>query len=242
MGGVGKGRLASAILLVVLTGPSLGQQPEVTDPVVASPEIVLPIASSAERDTSTDRDPRYIIGLMNNGLIRYKGQIYTLAELAGILNRLRRLYGKYKDFGRPPRQVKASELFLLLYVDRDVPWRHVQWVMTIIREERIYKVQFANLDYTVREAAQLGSARRHERPRRGRLHGKLLAFLRCPFRERDAKLPRIEIAISGKDFKSTQWGPPKNHEEVFPPQSVTYRIGDERTDRVLELARFIHDG
>jgi biopolymer transport protein ExbD len=110
-------------------------------------DLTLPIAITAEPDKSDDRDPRYIVNVDRQGLIKYKGADYTLGELKQLLNRLKRIYGKYKDFGKPPNIVKASELFVLVRADKDTPWQHVQWIMTIMAEEKLYKLQFGAKQY-----------------------------------------------------------------------------------------------
>ena len=110
-------------------------------------DLTLPIAITAEPDKSDDKDDRYIVNVDRQGVVQYKGQPYSLGELKQLLNRLKRIYGKYKDFGKPPNIVKASELFVLVRADKDTPWQHVQWIMTIMAEEKLYKLQFGAKQY-----------------------------------------------------------------------------------------------
>ena len=110
-------------------------------------DLTLPLAITAQPDKSDDKNPRYIVNVDRQGLIKYKGADYTLGELKQLLNRLKRIYGKYKDFGKPPNIVKASELFVLVRADKDTPWQHVQWIMTIMAEEKLYKLQFGAKQY-----------------------------------------------------------------------------------------------
>ena len=42
---------------------------------------------------------------------------------------------------------EASKLFVLLRADRNTPWQHIQWVMTIMAEAKLYKLQFATKIY-----------------------------------------------------------------------------------------------
>ena len=105
-------------------------------------DLTLPLAITAEPDKANDKDKRYIVNVDRQGFIKYKGGDFTLGELKQLLNRLKRHYGKYKDFGKPPNIVKASELFVLVRADKDTPWQHVQWIMTIMAEEKLYKLQF----------------------------------------------------------------------------------------------------
>lgn len=116
-------------------------------------DLTLPLAISSQEDKGDDKDDRYVVNVTKNGEIKYKGKPFTLEQLTGILNRLKRVYGKYTDFGTPSNPVKASELFILLRADKDTPWQHVQWIMTIMAEEKLYKLQFgvkqyADADYT----------------------------------------------------------------------------------------------
>ena len=110
-------------------------------------DLTLPLAFTAQQDKSNDEDKRYIVNVDKRGFIMYKGKDYTLSELKQLLNRLKRHYGKYKDFGKPPNIVKASELFVLVRADKDTPWQHVQWIMTIMAEEKLYKLQFGAKQY-----------------------------------------------------------------------------------------------
>ena len=110
-------------------------------------ELTLPLAITAQEDKSNDKDTRYIVNVDRRGMVQYKGANYTLGELKQLLNRLKRIYGKYKDFGKPPNIVKASELFVLVRADKDTPWQHVQWIMTIMAEEKLYKLQFGAKQY-----------------------------------------------------------------------------------------------
>ena len=122
-------------------------------------ELTLPLAITAQEDKSDDKDDRYIVNVDRQGMVQYKGRNYTLGELKQLLNRLKRIYGKYKDFGKPKasQQVEkhksdpggqyGSELFVLVRADKDTPWQHVQWIMTIMAEEKLYKLQFGAKQY-----------------------------------------------------------------------------------------------
>ncbi len=122
-------------------------------------ELTLPLAFTAEQDKSNDKDKRYIVNVDKRGFIMYKGREYSLGELKLLLNRLKRHYGNYKDFGKPknlqvvekhatdPGGQYGSELFELVRADKDTPWQHVQWIMTIMAEEKLYKLQFGAKQY-----------------------------------------------------------------------------------------------
>ena len=132
-------------------------------------DLTLPIAITAEPDKSDDKDTRYIVNVDRQGVIQYKGKSYTLGELKQLLNRLKRIYGVYKDFGKPkPQRVEkhksdpggqyGSELFVLVRADKDTPWQHVQWIMTIMAEEKLYKLQFGAKQYADGEYLKPGKA------------------------------------------------------------------------------------
>ncbi|MCZ6572131.1 MAG: hypothetical protein O7C98_03070 [Planctomycetota bacterium] len=208
--------------------------------------LVMPVASTGEKDTQNDRDPRYIINLTKHGEILYKGKQYSLAELANLLNRLKRLYGKFKEFGKPPNLIKVSELFVLLRVEKDAPWRHVQWLLAILEEQKFYKLQFgvklkADRDYSAEEAALLGAERTDTRARPGRLEGKVLCFLGYPTAQARATHPRVTVEISGKDYKRAKRGPEGLEERVFPPQKAVYSVARRKTDKVRKLGGWIRD-
>jgi len=98
-------------------------------------------------DKDNDPDHRVIINVDENGVIRYKGKPTTLEELraALILEKDRYKADKGKEgveqVGGAAGEV--SKLFVLLRADRDTPWQHVQYLMTIMAEAKLYKMQFA---------------------------------------------------------------------------------------------------
>ena len=224
--------------------PARGQDVEVNCSGDLVP-LTLPVAPACEEDKDDDPDKRYIINLTKDGGVHYKGKRYSLTELTKVLNRLKRHYSKYKDYGKPPNLFRLSQLYLLLRVDKDAPWRHVQWLMAVLEEQKLYRVQFgvklkADRDYTAEEAALLGAVLTDKRPRAG-LEGKLFCFLRYAFVEVEADRPLISIEISGKEYKRTKRGPEGLKAWVFPPRKAVYFVARRRTDEVRTLGGWIRN-
>ena len=135
---------------------------------------------------------------------------------------------------------------MLLRVEKDAPWRHVQWVLAILEEQKFYKLQFgvklkADRDYSAEEAALLGAERTDTRARPGRLEGKILCFLSYMVGAELAEYPRITVEISGKDYKRAKRGPEGLKERVFPPQKAVYSVARRKTDKVRTLGGWIRD-
>ena len=111
--------------------------------------LTLPIAHMAEQDKDNDPDDRVILNVDKYGQIQYRGKVINLDELGSILHRAKEGYEfKKRQKGESgledlPGGGKASKLFVLLRADRDTPWQHVQWLMTIMSEQKLYKMQFA---------------------------------------------------------------------------------------------------
>jgi biopolymer transport protein ExbD len=116
-------------------------------------ELTLPVASQAEQDKADDPDDRVLLNLDKYGQVHWKGKAITLDELGTILSNMRDRYEiKLKNMGKSPYDEipgggKASKLYVLLRADKDAPWQHVQWLMTVMAEQKLYKLQFATKKY-----------------------------------------------------------------------------------------------
>ncbi len=109
-------------------------------------ELTLPIAYMALEDKGNDPDDRVILNVDNRGQILFRGQRKNLDELGTILDQAVRVYNiktKGEGFVEVAPGAKASKLFVLLRADKDTPWQHVQYLMTIMAERKLYKCQFA---------------------------------------------------------------------------------------------------
>jgi biopolymer transport protein ExbD len=111
--------------------------------------LTLPIAHMAEEDKDKDPDERIILNVDKNGQILYKAKAISLDELGTILRQRKDGYElKMRRKGESgledlPGGGKASKLYVLLRADKDTPWQHVQWLMTVMAEQKLYKMQFA---------------------------------------------------------------------------------------------------
>jgi len=112
-------------------------------------ELTLPIAYMAEEDKGQEEDDRVILNVDKYGAIMWKGQQKNLDELGTILSTARDRYAlKMQQQGKSGLEdigggAKASKLYVLLRADKDTPWQHVQWLMTVMAEQKLYKLQFA---------------------------------------------------------------------------------------------------
>jgi len=116
-------------------------------------QLTLPVASMAEQDKDNDPDDRVILNVDQFGQIHWKGKTVNLQELGTILDNMRERYDlKMRAAGKsgkesPAPGVEASKLYVLLRADKDTPWQHVQWLMTIMAEQKLYKLQFATKQF-----------------------------------------------------------------------------------------------
>jgi biopolymer transport protein ExbD len=135
--------------------------------------LTLPIASMAQPDIDDDPDDRVILNVDKFGVIHWKGKNVNLQELGTILDNMREKYHlKMKAKGKSGVEdvgggAKASKLYVLLRADKDTPWQHVQWLMTIMAEQKLYKLQFAtkqfrDASYGAEEAAALDAVTQAE--------------------------------------------------------------------------------
>ena len=135
--------------------------------------LTLPVANMAEEDKADDDDERIILNLDKEGAIHWKGKNVNLDELGTILGTLRETYDiKMRAQNKSgledlPGGGKASKLYVLLRADKDTPWQHVQWLMTIMAEQKLYKLQFGTKQFrdgfiTEEEAKELDAMSQKE--------------------------------------------------------------------------------
>ena len=136
-------------------------------------ELTLPIAHMAEDDKGQEEDDRVILNVDRFGQVMWKQKNVNLDELGTILSNARDRYElKMRQLGRSGLEdvgggLKASKLYVLLRADRDTPWQHVQWLMTIMAEQKLYKLQFAtkkfrDSSYNEAEAAAVDARTQRE--------------------------------------------------------------------------------
>jgi biopolymer transport protein ExbD len=127
-------------------------------------KLTLPIAHMAEEDKDNDPDDRVILNIDTEGHILYKGRPRSLEEIGGILREEKKRYDfDQKRNGKSglepiPGGGEASKLFVLLRADKETPWQHVQWLMTIMAEQKLYKMQFATKKFISGGGYEAGEA------------------------------------------------------------------------------------
>jgi biopolymer transport protein ExbD len=160
--------------------------------------VLLPPAPAAEEDKDDDEDDRICFELNDHGQILYKNKAISLDELGARLENAKRLYElKMRRLGKVAFEAGWSKLFVLLSADRNVPWAHVQWIVKILHEQKIYKLQFgvsrwADLSYARGEAERLGAPTEESVPCAYRYQAKQPVFLPVGTNLREAKL-RVRI-------------------------------------------------
>lgn len=98
----------------------------------------------------------------------------TVLDLADVAGRVVDSYDqKQRIKGEPARIAHGDEewsrMIVLLRIDKEARWRAVAPVVTVLREARIFRLQFAcsaeaDLSYSAEEAARFGVVRRKRMP------------------------------------------------------------------------------
>jgi biopolymer transport protein ExbD len=199
------------------------------------PPLTLPVASQGVEDKGDDPHDRLIISVDEKGFVHFRGKKVTLDELGPILCNRKEIYNlkmrvKGKDgMEKLPGGGLASKLYVLLRADEDTPWQHVQWLMCILAESHLYKLQFA-----VRRAADTKAE-----PENTRLAAKMEAFLPrddgiLPIPGEPPQEIRLAVHIVARKEVPAKWGP--DDVPVSKPTAFKYRVGD-RTFVTLEPVR-----
>ncbi|MHC4849193.1 MAG: ExbD/TolR family protein [Planctomycetota bacterium] len=116
-------------------------------------ELTLPIAYMAQEDKDNDEDDRIILNVDKHGALIWRSEVRSLGEVKSILAEQKILYQKkQRRKGKEAFEIlksggKATRLFVLLRADKDTPWQHVQWLMTVMAQEKYYKLQFASAKF-----------------------------------------------------------------------------------------------
>lgn len=139
-------------------------------------ELTLPVAYMAEQDKNQEEDDRVVLNVDKYGQVLWKQKVVNLDELGTILATARDKYElKMRQKGLTGLEDigggnKASKLYVLLRADKDTPWQHVQWLMTVMAEQKLYKLQFATKkfkdtkSYTDEEVQQLDARSAKDAP------------------------------------------------------------------------------
>jgi biopolymer transport protein ExbD len=201
-------------------------------------DISVPVAHTALPDKNDDPDGRLIFELTRNGEIRYGGKTLSLKDLSATLNQQTQAYNeRMEKEGRSGYELvsgggQASRLFVLLRADGDAVWQHVQWFMTILAENRIYKLQFA----TRPADAPAGG--------RPRLHSKLTAHVPVdmaiePIEDQVYQEIYVSVHIVARKEKQAKWGPAGRQANVSMPTSFRYRFGEKESSDVRTVSHFV---
>ncbi len=115
-------------------------------------ELTLPLAHMSQDDDGKDPDDRLIVNISKDGVILVKNEKKSLDALATFLESAKRSYDTRqallgKEGSEEKAGQKVSKLFVLLRADKDTPWQHIQYIMTIMSEAKIYKLQFGTKKY-----------------------------------------------------------------------------------------------
>jgi len=220
----------------------------------AAPPLTLPVASQGVVDKGDDPHHRLILTVDAKGFVTWKGKKVTLDELSAILGKRNEYFDlKMRAQGKSghedlPGGGKASKLYVLLRADKDTPWQHVQWLLTLLAEQRIYKLQFAvrrvaDRSYTREEAARLGAEWVDRAPpKEPQLDAKLDAFLpidRGIAAPRKAPVIHAGIHIVARKEIAAKWGP--DGVPVSKPTAFKYRMGDRTVDSLEHVGKWIGD-
>ena len=199
--------------------------------------VTLPVASKGAPDKAHDGADRVIISLNRLGQVHVKGKKTTLhgmvehvEERMEVYDRIQKAVGKsgYEKVGG----ANASRMFALLRVDKDVPWIHVQWLMLLLVEQRIYKVQFAVKQKDGPD------------PKPPALESKLKAHLPTDKgilaggKEPPGEI-KIIVHIVARQEMPAKWGP--DGVPVNKPTAFLYRFGDRTSSSLNAAAKWIRD-
>jgi biopolymer transport protein ExbD len=234
------------LLLAALPGCKKGAEA----PAELAP-LTLPVASSGQPDKGEYPHDRVIISVDAKGFVSCNGKRATLDELGAILSDLTEKYdlkrrAKGKSGFESLLEGGASKLYVLLRADKETPWQHVRWLMTILSEHKLYKLQIAvsrvaDRSYTKEEAARLG-AEWVDRPpsEKARLEAELDAFLSkvdwVPVREPSNDI-KAGVHIVARKEVAAKWGP--DGVPVSKPTAFRYRLSDRTVDKLEHVGQWI---
>jgi biopolymer transport protein ExbD len=114
-------------------------------------EVDLPVAYKgiSEEGLVEGEIPRFIINLIADGKVQFKGQTYDLAatpaEQDAALKALRDHLFALTNDPKLREEDGASKVSVMVHGDRSAKWEYTQWVMMVCAHPRIkiYKIQFA---------------------------------------------------------------------------------------------------
>ena len=181
--------------------------------LVGCEELALPVA----RTGVAVKGGPFVIHLSKQGEIVIGKEQVSLKQLAGKVSVSAAAAGRHEvEAG-----VRASNLYVLLRIDRDAPWQHVQWILTILAEEKVYRTAFAVST------------------------GKLNAHLPvdravCGVTDPPQEI-KVAIHIVARKEKPEMFGPAEAMQQVTKPCEVKYRFGDRESRDLAAVTKWIQD-
>ncbi len=252
----------TAICGALLTGDALGGE--------LAP-VTLPVAPQGVKDKNDDPDARLVLNLTKDGEVLVdrseiafgdKRLVSALKLQPGFkpinLDRLgfhfsgtKRMYDFRQrrkgasGYERSEGGAEISRLFVLLRADKDAPWIHVEWLLQVMMEHKLHKLQFAvkavaDRSYSPEEATLLGAKRVDVAPPTPpALESKLSVFLPTHHPEvAFAKIAEIRVEIhTGVETTVKEWGKFRHPASV--PTEVRYEIGGRKTQNLADLDKWI---
>jgi len=100
---------------------------------------------------------RVTVELDDQGQLFVDGRLFTLNEVGAHVLRYSeeragyRKRQKEEPYDTLPSGIEGSNVRILLRVHKDAPWRHVQWLLSLLAEQRAYKTEFLAVDGNGRE-------------------------------------------------------------------------------------------
>ncbi|MHC4225069.1 MAG: ExbD/TolR family protein, partial [Planctomycetota bacterium] len=203
------------------------------------PEVVLPVASSG-----TGPADRVVLTIDSQGHLRSKETVRTLDELTTILDNAKRGRVEIRR-AEGLADLKRTDLTVLLRVHKDAPWLHVQWVMTVMAEQKVHKLRFAvrrtaGPGYSEKEAKALGASRFAVLP--ATEESTLNADLPADPAADQVERYNVGIHIVPRLEDVRTFGPPEARVRISMPIQVRYRFGDRETGELESVAGWIADG
>ena len=212
-----------------------------SEPETVLADIHLPVASMGVEDRNDDPEPRVVVSLTRNGEILVDYGTFLSDKHHALIPVTLTALSTFLDIAKRSRDpetlregVQVSRLFVLLRVDRDAPWQHVQSLLSTLAEHKYYKVQFG---------VQRADA---PAPTPPRFEAKLKAWLPTAEDEMlDEAVVEPEDAIvlirvgigTRRENRETRGG--KNNELIRVPATVKYHVRGRDTKDLDELTGWI---
>jgi len=208
--------------------------------------IDLPVAQCAEE---LKEGAFFAVQLTRDGELSIDGRSASLDQLSKSLeDRCERHSVEVRRLGRPATEVVSAgrvgwTLPVVIRADKDALWAHVQYVHTVLIEQRLSRVywaahQCASASHTAEEVGQPRAERSIAKPPEHVVR----AFMSIPPKE-----PRIDaiqqsvvrVRVVGRDFVRVERGPKGDPVGIQWPRSVTYEFAGQAADDLLGVEQWL---